>query len=211
MIACLAVACVFDFAFFGFAIAFSHSLTYIYNVRAMNNDFFEPSCPVPVAPRYSSRPLPPYRFIPGINAHPVRDPDGHSFGREEKMTDEQEEFLFGVDLYNQAYWWESHEAWENIWMKKDKESDAGQFLQGLIQISAALIKWHLHQREGMAKLYKIGLGRLQSVADHHPIFMGVDLRLHLKCLEKHFAKVLSENAAWVDACEEYPFLMIMDS
>lgn len=182
----------------------------------MNNIFFEPRSPDPHFQRYSCASLPPYRFIPGINAHPVRDPRGHSFGRQhaalvyqapEKFS-ENEEYLVGVDLYNQAYWWESHEAWENIWHTTDKSSDDGQFLQGLIQISAALIKWHLHQREGMVKLFGIGMGRLRHVGEHQKVFMGVDMHKHIVQIEKHFAQVLPEHATWLDACAQYPFLEI---
>ena len=28
-----------------------------------------------------NRPLPPYRFVPGLHPHPTRNPAGHSFGR----------------------------------------------------------------------------------------------------------------------------------
>ncbi len=31
-------------------------------------------------PRYSVRPLPPYRHLPFQNAHPFMDADGHSYG-----------------------------------------------------------------------------------------------------------------------------------
>lgn len=176
----------------------------------------EPLCPGPVQRRYSSRPLPPYRFIPGINAHPVRDAEGHSFGRDHAklrfMPAEEfavnEHYLFGVDLYNQAYWWESHEAWEDVWHTTDKSSDYGQLLQGLIQVSAAFIKWHLEQREGMVKLYEIGMGRLKSVAAQQTLYMGIDLPKHLHQLEKHFEPVLLEGSPWRDACADYPFIVL---
>src|SRR5579871_5928024 len=33
--------------------------------------------------RYSTGPLPPYRFVPGQTPHPRRDPKGHGYGRPE--------------------------------------------------------------------------------------------------------------------------------
>lgn len=160
--------------------------------------------------------MPPYRFIPGLSPHPVRDPAGHSYGEtHEKLSylapesfEKNEEYLFGVDLYNQAYWWEAHEAWEDVWHTTDKESDYGNYLQGLIQISAALIKWFLKEPVGMKKLYALGVGRLEKVAASNPQFMGVDLRPHLDKVHNHFAKVLPDETTWADPCDAYPFLVL---
>jgi hypothetical protein len=176
-----------------------------------------PTAPSAPPSRYSIPALPPYRFIPGINAHPVRDPEGHSYGEEHsplKFIDpknwrQNEEYLFGVDLYNNVYWWESHEAWENVWHTTDKQAAYGQFLQGLIQISAAFIKWHLNQYDGMQRLYEIGFGRLQFVAGLHDTFMGVDLVSHLAAVEKHFAPMIAQPpSVWSDPLQNYPFLIL---
>lgn len=176
----------------------------------------EPSTPQPEQERYSFEAFPPYRFIPGVNPHPHRDPGGHSYGEEHEKLEfmppedwqDNLEYLYGVDLYNYAYWWESHEAWEEIWHTTDKESPYGQMLQGLIQVSAAFIKWHLHQQTGMQKLFEIGRGRLEFVREHSPIFMGLNLDLHLRKLDKHFAMVIQQEALWPDALENYPFLVL---
>ena len=34
----------------------------------------------PTWPRYSARPFPAYRYVPGLTPHPRRDASGHSFG-----------------------------------------------------------------------------------------------------------------------------------
>ena len=52
-----------------------------------------------------------------------------------------ESYLYGVDLFNHAYWWEAHEAWEGPWRAAGRQSATGFFLQGLIQISVARLKW----------------------------------------------------------------------
>lgn len=176
----------------------------------------EPNQPRPPHNRYTSRALPPYRYIPGVNKHPVRDPSGHSYGQNHAplafVAPEDwranEEYLFGVDLYNNAYWWESHEAWENVWHTTDKDSPYGQYLQGLIQIAAAFIKWHSREREGVKKLFAIGISRLKFTAAAHPEFMGLELNAHVALLESHFARVLNANNAWPDALADYPFLTL---
>lgn len=176
----------------------------------------EPGSPDSPPPRLSNRALPPYRYIPGINAHPVRDPAGHSYGREHvplqfsppEAWRQNQEYLFGIDLYNAAFWWESHEAWEEVWHTTDKDAPHGQFLQGLIQVSAAFIKWHLMQREGLVKLFRLGQSRLEFTAKTCPHFMGVDLIRHLSALNHHFAPVLAEIKDWPDALKDYPFLIL---
>jgi predicted metal-dependent hydrolase len=97
--------------------------------------------------RYSRAALPPYRYIPGQAPHPVRDPRGHARGAPE--TSEQidsarwrdcEPHLYAVDLFNAGYYWEAHEAWESLWRGAGRRSPTGVFLQGLIQVAAALLK-----------------------------------------------------------------------
>lgn len=176
----------------------------------------EPASPQPPHRRYASRPLPPYRYIPGVNKHPVRDPSGHSYGKEHVLPvfiapDEwraNEEYLFGVDLYNNAYWWEAHEAWENVWNTTDKDSPYGQYLQGLIQVAAAFIKWHSRERGGVEKLFAIGISRLKFAAVAFPEFMGLDLKGYIASLESHFARVLNAPGEWPDALAGYPFLTL---
>ena len=107
-------------------------------------------------PRYSTRPFPAYAFRPGRNPHPTRDPQGHSRARAQDTAPafdparwgESGEYLFGVDLFNHAYWWEAHEAWEACWIAAGRDTVAGQFLQGLIQAAAACLKRELGQANG---------------------------------------------------------------
>ena len=70
------------------------------------------------------RPFPAYAFLPGRDPHPTRDPRGHSYAepegephtwRPDEEWRENQEYLFGCDLYNAGYLWEAHEAWEDIW------------------------------------------------------------------------------------------------
>jgi hypothetical protein len=100
--------------------------------------------------RYSRRPFPSYRFVPGKAPHPTRDPKGHSYGRDQPpMEDfgehnwrETDAYLYGVDLFNHGYWWEAHESWEVCWVAAGRRTEIGLFVQGLIQISVACLKRH---------------------------------------------------------------------
>src|SRR5947209_2469534 len=70
------------------------------------------------------RPFPPYSFVPGRFPHPTSDSTGHSFGVEPFLPTsldpqhwgESETYLYGIDLFNGRYYWESHVAWESLWL-----------------------------------------------------------------------------------------------
>lgn len=123
----------------------------------------EISPPADAPPRYTQKPFQPYRYVPGLHPHPVAHPQGHSYhpaGQHppaepwvapEKWL-ESNDYLYGVDLYNNGYWWEAHEAWEGLWQQTDKAGKQGRFLQGLIQIGAAHLKKHLGHKDGVDRL-----------------------------------------------------------
>lgn len=103
-----------------------------------------------LAMRYCTRPFPSYRFVPGKAPHPTRDPEGHSYGRDEPPVADFGEhnwlktgaYLYGVDLFNHGYWWEAHESWEARWVAAGRRTEIGLFVQGLIQVSVACLKRH---------------------------------------------------------------------
>lgn len=141
--------------------------------------------PAPVR-QLPERPFPPYAFLPGRDPHPTRDPRGHSFSDEPEPPaayypperwHENEDYLFGVDLYNHGYLWEAHEAWEGLWHQAKHDRDQAEFLQGLIQCAAAALKVTMEQPRGLERLSEQGLGRLEGVAaSASPRYMGLDLR-----------------------------------
>lgn len=155
-------------------------------------------------PRYCpQQPFPPYRHVPGVTPHPIRDPRGHSYGLEEDNDEpvalpndwhQVEDYLYGVDLYNFAYWWEAHEAWEGLWNKT--EDDCRMFLQGLIQISAALIKCHMRMPRAIRSLSTAGRDKVRHVQhnleDSTEMYMGIDLNEFLTCVDTFFEPFFSE-------------------
>lgn len=130
-------------------------------------------------PRYTTEPFPPYRFVPGRHPHPTRDPNGHSYGRPEVVAPltpgswhRCEPYLYAIDLFNHRYWWEAHEALEPLWREAGRETREGLFLQGLIQIAAALLRHSMEPTEAASAKAEEGLGKLQQAPDQ---FLGVDV------------------------------------
>ena len=123
--------------------------------------------------RYApARAFPPYAFLPGRDPHPTSDPRGHSFGQPEEAAAylpsarwrENEPYLFGVDLYNHAYLWEAHEAWESVWHASKHDRVQALYLQGLIQCAAAWLKRSMEQPRGLERLSELALQKLDEVA-----------------------------------------------
>lgn len=146
--------------------------------------------------RYSARPFPPYRYLPGLHPHPTRHPAGHSYEASPKLnrhapwsTDEWrtlDDWLYGVDLFNWFYFWEAHEAWEGLWAATERESAGHTMLQGLIQIAAALLKAHMGVVLGARVLAAQGLERLDRAAVTHPALLGLDLPVVVGRFTRYF-------------------------
>jgi hypothetical protein len=80
--------------------------------------------------------LPAYRYIPGRHPRPA-----------EATYDDP--FAAGVDLYHSGYLWEAHEAWEVVYRSGRDRA----YVQGLIQMAAMLLKAHMGNEVGVARLY----------------------------------------------------------
>jgi hypothetical protein len=103
----------------------------------------------PVAPpRYlPDRPFPARAYVPGYAPDPdrptARPAPAAAYAVE--ILDPAaprgcDRYLFGIDLWNHGYYWESHEAWEGLWHAAGRSGAVGALLKGLIRLSAAGVK-----------------------------------------------------------------------
>lgn len=135
---------------------------------------------MPEPERYTSRPFPPYRYLPGRGAHPTRDPAGHSYaqvpaaavpiGDANRRT--HEDFLYGVDLFNHRFWWEAHETFEALWHATGRTTPAGHCLQALIQCAAAQLQAELGHPRGARSLLRRAQRHAAAAGEAR---LGVDL------------------------------------
>ena len=164
--------------------------------------------PVPYAhslPRYTDLPLPPYRFVPGAGRpHPMRS--GGYMSRFDWMFEgvrpprrwaEQRSYLYGVDLFNRAYWWEAHEAWEELW-RRTRDPIQHEYLHGLIQLAAGMLKWHLGRARGVRILSVKTITRLSVVRDsgpleHDRLYMGLDIVAFVQMLQRVFRPFVNDQ------------------
>lgn len=103
-----------------------------------------------------SKPFPPYAFIPGKFPHPEKA-GGHMENEEVAVSPltedsffENEGYLYGIDLFNHGYFWESHVWWEALWNEAGRKGDTADFLKALIKLAAGGVKEGLDQ-ETVAK------------------------------------------------------------
>lgn len=87
------------------------------------------------------------------------------------------EYLYGIDLYNYAYWWECHEIFEGLWHAVGHDTEQGNFFQALIQFAAANLKRFTGNEQAAQKLACSGLARLQKLPQ---LYMGIDVTAFAK-------------------------------
>ena len=144
-------------------------------------------------PRYSNRPFPAYRFVPGKTPHPTRDRDGHSYNEEPEQVvtfdakewNSCELYLYGIDLFNHGFWWEAHEAFEAVWVGAGRHTETGLFIQGLIQIAIAHLKgFQGFQATGKRMAWK-GLDKLGRPKD---CYLGIDVTIFRSAVKASFSQ-----------------------
>lgn len=161
-------------------------------------------------PRYApERRFPPYRYVPGLHPHPVRDPAGHSYDPRRSVGRQADwdplswrtlrEWTWGIDLFNAFYFWEAHEAWEGLWAVKQRTSAPAMTLQGLIQVAAALLKVHLRSVAGASSLAGDGLTKLEGTAATAPVQLGLDVAAAAVAFRNYFRPLAQRTLPPLDA------------
>ena len=93
-----------------------------------------------------------------------------------------EDYLYGIDLYNFAYWWECHEIFEGLWHAVGRTSEQGNFFQSLVQLTAGNLKSFLGNSAAAHNLFRRGILRLQMVP---PSYHGIDVLRLTEALRTH--------------------------
>ncbi len=152
-------------------------------------------------PRYTELTLPLYSYVPGHAPHPVSDPAGHMFGVKHEVPQplqpdnwqNSEEYLFGIDLFNHGYYWESHEAWESLWHAANRRGPIADFLKGLIKLAAAGVKVREGNPLGVARHAKRSQELLSSVAKLN--FCGLSIEKTTRHIQELINSADGYNAA----------------
>lgn len=105
-------------------------------------------------------------------------------------------YLQGIEYFNVCDFFESHEAWEELWT--EYQGPSRKFLQGLIQAAVALHHFGNGNIRGARKLHGSCQSYLETYRPHH---MGLDLEKFLREFNACFAEVTASP-------EEFPQIEI---
>jgi len=157
--------------------------------------------------QYTTYDLPAYSYVTGHHPHPLRDPKGHGCpGPDEpKKPPTQSDwqtctmYLWGIDLFNAGFYWESHEAWEAVWHAAGRKGPTADFLKALIKLAAAGVKARENRPIGIERHSRRAVELLDLVASE----FGSDRYLGLSIAElrraagefESNAKSLAEKAS----------------
>lgn len=137
--------------------------------------------------RYApDRELPPYAFVGSDRfPHPRAHGAGHSRGEPEPEADpldphawqENEAYLYGIDLFNHGFYWEAHEQWEAVWIASGREGTVAEFLKGLIKLTACGVKVRQDRARGIRRHACRAIGHFQRVIEEagRRSYGGLDL------------------------------------
>ena len=127
------------------------------------------------------------------------------------MWKNNEDYFFGIDLYNYHYYWEAHEAWEGLWIASVRNSSEHRFLQGLIKCGAALLKIRMANYEiqdliGARNLSKSGMSLLSQVGVD--CFMGLNIPEFLESYNEFVKPINNDVISIIDSKSPRIKLMI---
>ncbi len=86
-----------------------------------------------------------------------------------RMMELPEEFLRGIELFNQGRFFECHEVWETIWL--NSEGDEREFLHAMIQSAAA---FHHVQRGNLKGAMSLAQKAISKFANLPPLVLQFD-------------------------------------
>jgi len=164
---------------------------------------------VPNPPRYTDHPLPPHRFLPGDERQaeipPLPEPPALQDAPSWRSCTA---YLYGCDLYNHGFWWESHEIWEELWHPAAKAPPPRlqhAFLQGLIQVAACAIKLEQGKSRGVQTLLRSSEGHLGEVIAHigDESFMGLRVARWYTGVQRYYRESHRHN-------EQFPLIVLGD-
>jgi uncharacterized protein len=89
------------------------------------------------------------------------------------------ELQHGITLFNAAQFFEAHEVLEDVW--RDAPAPERKFLQGLIQVSVALVHYSRGNPIGCRSVMQRARRNLSAYPEDHG---GLDLRALRKCLDQ---------------------------
>jgi hypothetical protein len=87
------------------------------------------------------------------------------------MTEFDERYLRGIEMFNSRRFYDAHEIWEDLW--HEEHGEANKFIQGLIQFATCLHHFEASNLKGAKLLYEAGVELLTPYGD---VFWGLPVK-----------------------------------
>ena len=134
---------------------------------------------------YSSYKLPGQKYWPGLNKRPDGHMQGDAIPASDLVLDENNwphhsEYLYGIDLLNAEYYWETHEILERVWNAAGRRSAIAQAVQSIIFLAAGQLKDKLKQRESALRLYQ---SAMKTMPKENAVYLGIDVAKYIRNIE----------------------------
>jgi predicted metal-dependent hydrolase len=108
----------------------------------------------------------------------------------ENIENLHERIAVGVDFFNREYFFEAHDAFEELWMEAREQTQRDLF-HGLVNIATGFYHYRMDNRKGMQSQLQKGVEKLSPVPSH---CFGVNLAKLLKHVQPYIQKEYHLNA-----------------
>jgi hypothetical protein len=89
---------------------------------------------------------------------------------------ESVDYLRGIALFHNGFYWEAHEVWERLWHAHGRTGPVAEVLRALIKLAAAGVKVRQGQTRGVVTHARRAAAALRCVAETSgPRMLGLDL------------------------------------
>jgi hypothetical protein len=120
---------------------------------------------------------------PGAQTKPIAPPPCDTAVQDSR-------FLAGIELFNQAQYFEAHEVWEELW--NDCPAHDRRFYQGLIQAAVAIYHFSRNNHAGAARLFHSGKRYMANYGSCHH---GLNIASFWDVVAAHLAPALGQTLA----------------
>ena len=134
--------------------------------------------------------LPHYKYMPGSNQRPNTEYLECIELQAPAITEDSSAasnvaWLYGIRLFNEGFYWESHEVLESVWLSAPPNSRERHLLQSIIQLANARLKHLMGRQRAQARLQQLAL---ESARRAFPVraserLMGIDFNQLCKLAE----------------------------
>ncbi len=123
--------------------------------------------------------LPGYRHIPGHNARPDCSFLQSVASRAADQTTDASAsgniaWCYGIRLFNEHYYWESHEVLETVWSRALPNSRERHLLQLVIHLANARLKQRMQRPAAVLRLQQMAQVLCERAYTHDKTLMGID-------------------------------------